>query len=49
MEDYFGDMDLKVGGTKTGMTAIQMDLKLQGIPLNVLQHAIEKSKGSSVL
>ncbi|XP_052766208.1 polyribonucleotide nucleotidyltransferase 1, mitochondrial-like [Mya arenaria] len=44
LEDYFGDMDLKVGGTKTGLTAIQMDLKIPGIPVSVLRQAIIQSQ-----
>jgi len=43
LEDYFGDMDLKVAGTEKGITAIQMDLKVAYIPIRVLNEAIEKA------
>ncbi len=45
-EDHFGDMDFKVAGTKDGVTAIQMDVKVGGIPLNVLAEAFEKAKAA---
>lgn len=43
-EDFAGDMDFKVTGTEKGVTAIQMDMKLQGLPVKVLAEAIQKSK-----
>ncbi|MEI6480494.1 MAG: polyribonucleotide nucleotidyltransferase [bacterium] len=43
-EDEFGDMDFKVAGTKEGITAIQMDIKVDGIPLSVLSIALQKAK-----
>jgi len=43
-EDEHGDMDLKVAGTKDGITAIQMDVKVGGIPLHILEGALEKAK-----
>ncbi len=43
-EDEFGDMDFKVAGTKEGITAIQMDIKVDGIPLPVLSIALQKAK-----
>lgn len=43
-EDHHGDMDFKVAGTKEGITAIQMDVKVDGIPLRVLAEAFEKAK-----
>ena len=43
-EDHYGDMDFKVAGTKDGITAIQMDVKVAGIPLDVLADAFEKAK-----
>ena len=43
-EDEFGDMDFKVAGTKEGITAIQMDIKVDGIPLPVLSEALKKAK-----
>ena len=41
MEDHFGDMDFKVAGTKNGLTAVQMDVKLPGIPVEILIEATE--------
>lgn len=43
-EDHHGDMDFKVAGTKDGVTAIQLDIKLAGVPLKVLGEALEKAK-----
>lgn len=43
-EDEFGDMDFKVAGTTEGITAIQMDVKVDGIPLHILVGALEKAK-----
>jgi len=43
-EDEFGDMDFKVAGTTEGVTAIQMDVKVGGIPLPILIEALEKAK-----
>ncbi len=43
-EDEFGDMDFKVAGTKDGITAIQMDIKLDGIPVEILVEALEGAK-----
>lgn len=43
-EDAQGDMDFKVAGTKNGVTAIQMDIKLTGISLKIAQEALEKAK-----
>ncbi|MBI2120675.1 MAG: polyribonucleotide nucleotidyltransferase [Parcubacteria group bacterium] len=45
-EDHHGDMDLKVAGTKNGITAIQMDVKVDGIPVKILDEAFEKAKGA---
>ena len=39
IEDFFGDMDFKVGGTKKGITAIQMDLKIQGLTPAMVKEA----------
>ncbi|MFA6216362.1 MAG: polyribonucleotide nucleotidyltransferase [Candidatus Omnitrophota bacterium] len=44
LEDHFGDMDFKVAGTKTGMTAVQLDLKIDGIDLGLLQRCLAQSK-----
>lgn len=43
-EDEYGDMDFKVAGTTEGITAIQMDVKVTGIPVPVLAEALEKAK-----
>jgi polyribonucleotide nucleotidyltransferase len=43
-EDFAGDMDFKVTGTAKGITAIQMDMKLHGLPVTVLAEALTKSK-----
>lgn len=43
-EDEFGGMDFKVAGTRNGVTAIQLDIKLDGIPLEVLTEALEGAK-----
>lgn len=43
-EDHHGDMDFKVAGTKNGVTAIQMDVKVAGIPLPILSEAFEKAR-----
>ena len=43
-EDEYGDMDLKVAGTRSGITAIQMDVKVDGIPIQILGEALEKAR-----
>ena len=43
-EDFAGDMDFKVTGTEVGITAIQMDMKVHGLPASILRMAIEKAK-----
>ncbi len=43
-EDEFGDMDFKVAGTTVGVTAIQMDVKVEGIPVPILAEALEKAR-----
>ena len=43
-EDHYGDMDFKVAGTKDGITAIQMDVKVAGVPIPALAVAFEKAK-----
>lgn len=44
MEDHLGDMDFKVAGTSEGVTAIQMDIKIDGIDRAILQEALEQAK-----
>ena len=43
LEDFFGDMDFKVGGTKKGITAIQMDLKVHGLTPAIIREALDKT------
>jgi polyribonucleotide nucleotidyltransferase len=43
-EDHHGDMDFKVAGTKDGVTAVQMDVKVEGVPVNVLIEAFTQAK-----
>ncbi|XP_019881568.1 polyribonucleotide nucleotidyltransferase 1, mitochondrial [Aethina tumida] len=43
IEDYMGDMDFKVAGTKKGFTALQADIKIPGLPLKIVMEAIEKA------
>ncbi|MFC1627351.1 polyribonucleotide nucleotidyltransferase [Patescibacteria group bacterium] len=44
LEDHIGDMDFKVAGTKDGITALQMDIKISGIPFEVLETALNQAK-----
>lgn len=44
LEDHVGDMDFKVAGTKEGITAIQMDIKLTGLSMEVLKEALERAR-----
>jgi polyribonucleotide nucleotidyltransferase len=44
IEDFLGDMDFKVAGTDTGVTALQMDMKINGLPLDVVAKAIEQAR-----
>jgi polyribonucleotide nucleotidyltransferase len=44
IEDFLGDMDFKVAGTDTGITALQMDMKITGLPMKVLAQAIQQAK-----
>lgn len=44
LEDHFGDMDFKVAGTRHGITAVQMDLKIDGISMDLLMKCLEQSK-----
>jgi polyribonucleotide nucleotidyltransferase len=43
-EDFAGDMDFKVTGTEKGITALQMDMKVHGLPVEILREALEKGK-----
>ena len=44
IEDFFGDMDFKVGGTKKGITAIQVDIKCDGLTYDIIKEAFEKTE-----
>ncbi len=44
LEDFFGDMDFKVAGTKDGITAIQVDIKIDGLKPEIIREALEKTK-----
>ena len=44
IEDFYGDMDFKVAGTKNGITALQMDMKTKGISLDIIKEILEKAR-----
>ncbi len=46
LEDFFGDMDFKVAGTKKGITAIQMDLKVDGLTPAIISQALEQTRNA---
>ena len=48
LEDHVGDMDFKVSGSKEGITAIQMDIKLKGIPREILEQALEQARSGRI-
>ena len=43
VEDFFGDMDFKVGGTHRGITAIQMDIKIEGLTFEIIENALKNA------
>ncbi|MEJ0001676.1 MAG: polyribonucleotide nucleotidyltransferase [bacterium] len=45
-EDHHGDMDFKVAGTRNGITAIQLDVKVEGVPIKILGEAMRQSKSA---
>lgn len=45
IEDYNGDMDFKIAGTNKGITALQADIKLPGIPIKIVMEAIQQASG----
>jgi len=49
LEDHFGDMDFKVAGTAKGITALQLDLKLGGVPVELLAEALMQAKPARAL
>lgn len=44
MEDHLGDMDFKVAGTSKGVTALQMDIKIEGLSREILEEALQQAK-----
>ena len=44
VEDHLGDMDFKVAGTERGITSIQMDIKIEGLDLKIMEQALEKAR-----
>lgn len=48
LEDFFGDMDFKVGGTHTGITAIQLDIKIDGLTMEIIEEAFEKMRKARI-
>ncbi len=46
IEDFLGDMDFKVAGTDSGITALQMDMKIPGLPLTIIEQAIKQALGA---
>lgn len=48
IEDFFGDMDFKVAGTEKGITAIQVDTKIKGLPNEVIRQAIDKARDARI-
>ena len=46
LEDFFGDMDFKVGGTKDGITAIQVDIKIDGLTYEIIEQAFERTQNA---
>ena len=44
IEDFFGDMDFKVGGTEKGITAIQVDIKVDGLSYDIIAEAFERTR-----
>ncbi len=49
LEDHFGDMDYKIAGTKNGVTGIQLDLKVKGLPVDVLCQAIDQARDARLI
>ncbi|MBP1567931.1 MAG: polyribonucleotide nucleotidyltransferase [Oscillospiraceae bacterium] len=48
LEDFFGDMDFKVGGTHKGLTAIQVDIKVDGLTMPIIREAFEKTRKARI-
>ena len=48
LEDFFGDMDFKVGGTHNGITAIQVDIKIDGLSYEIIKEAFERTRKARI-
>ena len=48
IEDFFGDMDFKVGGTRDGITAIQVDIKVDGLSYDIIAEAFERTRKARI-
>ena len=48
MEDHLGDMDFKVAGTRNGICALQMDIKIKGVTKEILKEALEQAKKARI-
>ena len=48
LEDFFGDMDFKVAGTHKGITAIQMDIKVDGVTYDIIEESLEKTRKARI-
>ncbi|MFA6077104.1 MAG: polyribonucleotide nucleotidyltransferase [Candidatus Paceibacterota bacterium] len=48
-EDHYGDMDFKVAGTRVGVTAIQLDVKVEGVPIKILGEAMLQAKAARAI
>lgn len=48
VEDFYGDMDFKIAGTKNGITALQMDIKIKGISVDIIKKAIYKAQAGRI-
>ncbi|MCG8500349.1 MAG: polyribonucleotide nucleotidyltransferase [Firmicutes bacterium] len=48
LEDFFGDMDFKVAGTKEGITAIQMDIKVDGLTKEIIEQALQQTRDARI-
>lgn len=44
IEDYYGDMDFKIAGTEKGITAIQLDVKIKGVTMNIIRRVLERAE-----
>ncbi len=48
VEDHFGDMDFKVAGTREGITALQMDIKIEGLSMDIMKQALAQAKKARI-